>query len=170
MPETKPRFSSEKKVRPIPEGFHSVTPYLSIKGASQAIDFYKKAFGAKERYRMADTDGKTVAHAEIIIGNSIIMLSDEMPQHGNQSPITLKGTPVNLIIYVEDADSVFKSAVDAGATITMPIADQFYGDRAGSVQDPFGHRWMIMTHKEDVSPEEMQKRMAAQSAKMAQKN
>ena len=107
----------------------------------------------------------TIAHAEIAIGNSIIMLADEMPGHGNQSPTTLKGTPISLAVYVEDADLVFKRAVEAGATVTMPLADQFYGDRAGSVQDPFGHKWMIMTHIEDVSPEHSKKRMAAESAK-----
>jgi PhnB protein len=170
MPETKPRFSTGSQVKPIPDGFHSVTPYLCVKGAAKAIDFYKKALGAQERYRMEGPDGKTVAHAEIVIGNSIVMLSDEMPGQGNQSPVTLKATPVSFVIYVQDADAVFKRAVDAGAAVTMPIADQFFGDRAGSVQDPFGHKWMIMTHIEDVSPEEMKKRMAAQSAKMSQNN
>jgi PhnB protein len=169
MKETKPRFSSDSRVDPIPDGFHTVTPYLSIQGASQAIDFYKRAFGAEERYKMEGPDGKMVAHAEIVIGNSIIMLADEMPEHGNRSPTTLKGTPVSLAIYVQDADAVFKRAVDAGASVIMPIADQFYGDRTGSVQDPFGYKWLIMTHKENVPPEEVKKRMTAEYAKMTQK-
>src|SRR5438477_6691031 len=146
-------------VKPIPEGFHTLTPYLAVKGASQAIDFYKKAFGAKERFRLPGPDGKTVGHAEMIIGDSIIMLADEMPQYGNSSPQTLKGTPVNLALYVEDADTAYKRALDAGATVLRPIADQFYGDRAGCVQDPFGHKWTLMTHKEDVPPEEMKRRL-----------
>lgn len=169
MQETKPRFSTGTKVKPVPEGFHSVTPYLSIRGAAEALEFYKKAFGAQERVRMAGPDGKTVAHAEITIGDSIVMLSEEMPEHGNQSPASLKGTPVNFALYVQDADSVFKRAVAGGATVLMPIADQFYGDRAGCVRDPFGHKWTIMTHIEDVSPEEMKKRLAAECAKMGQK-
>ena len=169
MRETKPRFSTSSPVKPIPEGFRSVTPYLSIRGAAQAMDYYKRALGAKERYRFPGPDGKTVAHAEMTIGDSIIMLSEEMPEHGNQSPTTLKGTPVNFAVYVQDADKVFKRAVDAGATVVRPIADQFYGDRAGCVQDPFGHKWTIMTHIEDVSPEGMKKRMAAECTKMAQK-
>jgi PhnB protein len=170
MSETKPRFSTDPQVKPVPQGFHTVTPYLCVKGAAKAIDFYKKALGAQERYRMEGPDGKTVAHAEIVIGNSIVMLSDEMPEQGNRSPATLKATPVSFIIYVQDADAVFKRAVDQGATVTMPIADQFYGDRAGGVQDPFGHKWMIMTHIEDVSPEEMKKRMSAQFVKKAENN
>jgi PhnB protein len=169
MQETKPRFASEKKVKPIPEGFHSVTPYLSIKGASQAIEFYKKAFGAQERERVNGPDGNTVAHAELMIGNSIIMLADEMPQHGNQSPTSLKGTPVSLAIYVNDADPVFKQAVSAGATVLKPMEDQFFGDRAGFLQDPFGHKWGVMTHIEDVSPEELKKRMSAECAKSQNK-
>jgi PhnB protein len=168
MQETKPRFSASTRVRPIPEGFHSITPYLSIKGAAQAIEFYKKAFGAQERHQFMDPDGKTVRHAEIAIGDSIIMLGEEMPEHGNPSPAALKGTPVGFGVYVQDADAMFKRAVDAGAKVTMPIADQFWGDRAGGVQDPFGFKWNIMTHIEDVPSEEMKKRMAAQSAKMGQ--
>ncbi len=154
--------------KPIPDGFHSVTPYLSVKGAAQAIDFYKRAFGAKERFRLAGPDGKTVGHSEIVIGNSIIMMADEMPEYGNQSPQSLKGTPVCFAIYVEDADAAFKRAVEAGATVLRPIADQFYGDRAGTVQDPFGHKWTLMTHKEDVSPEEMNRRVIGEYTKMAQ--
>ncbi len=169
MQETKPRFTTQQKVKPIPEGFHSVTPYLSIQGAARAIDFYKQAFDAQEKVRMSGPDGKTVAHAELLIGNSIIMLSDEMPEHGNQSPASLKGTSVSLAIYVNDADRVFKQAENAGAKVLKPVEDQFFGDRAGFLQDPFGHRWAVMTHIEDVSPEEMKKRMAAECAKGTQK-
>jgi PhnB protein len=153
-------------VKAIPAGFHTLTPYLSIRGAARAIDFYKRAFGATERFRMPGPDGKTVGHAEIVIGNSIIMLADEFPEFGNTSPETLKGTPVLFALYVEDADASYKRAVEAGATVIRPIADQFYGDRAGTVQDPFGHKWTLMTHKEDVSPEELNRRLAAEYAKM----
>jgi PhnB protein len=155
-------------VNPIPDGFHTLTPYLSIRGAAQAIDFYKRAFGATERFRMLAPDGKSVGHAEIVIGDSIVMLADEFPQFGNTSPQTLNGTPVYFGLYVKDADAAYKRAVDAGATVLKPIADQFYGDRAGKVQDPFGHRWTLMTHKEDLSPEELRNRLAAECAKMGQ--
>ena len=147
-------------VKPIPDGFHTLTPYLSIRGAAQAIDFYKRAFGATERFRMPGPDGKTVGHAEIVIGDSIVMLADEFPQFGNTSPQTLNGTPVCFGLYVKDAD--------AGATVLKPIADQFYGDRAGTIQDPFGHKWTLMTHKEDLTPEELRARLAAECAKMGQ--
>jgi PhnB protein len=153
-------------VKPIPEGFHTLTPYLSIRGAAQAIEFYKRAFGATERFRMPGPDGKTVGHAEIVIGDSIVMLADEFPQFGNNSPQTLNGTPVCFGLYVKDADAAYQQAVEAGATVLKPIADQFYGDRAGTVQDPFGHRWTLMTHKEDLSPEELNARLAAECAKM----
>jgi PhnB protein len=153
-------------VKPIPDGFHSVTPYLTVKGAAQAIDFYKKAFGATERFRMAAPDGKSVGHAEIVIGNSIVMLADEF--HGcNQSPQTLNGTSTGLVIYVENADEVFKRAIDAGARTKYPLENKFWGDRAGSVTDPFGHEWTVMTHVEEVPPEEMQKRMKVEFEKMA---
>ncbi len=154
------------KVQPIPKGFHSVTPYLTIKGAAQAIDFYKRALGAQERFRMPGPDGKSVGHAEIVIGDSIIMLADEF-QGCNRSPQTLSGTPVGLIVYVTDADATFKRAIDAGAKVKYPLENKFWGDRAGSVTDPFGHEWTVMTHVEDVAPEEMQKRMKAELAKMA---
>jgi len=160
----------KQSVKPVPEGFHTLTPYLSVKGAAQAIDFYKKAFGATERYRLPGPDGKTVGHAEIVIGDSIVMLADEMPEYGNQSPQSLNGTPVNFALYVEDADRAFQRAVSAGAKVLRPLADQFYGDRAGCVQDPFGHKWTLMTHKEDVSPEEMKQRVAGEYAKMAQEH
>jgi PhnB protein len=156
------------KAKPIPDGFHTLTPYLAVKGAAKAIEFYKRAFGATERCRMAGADGTSICHAEIVIGNSIVMLSDECEGVGHRSPESLKGTPVNFALYVEDADAAFKRAVEAGARVTRPLADQFYGDRAGCLEDPFGHRWTVMTHKEDVPPEEMKRRMAAECAKMTQ--
>jgi PhnB protein len=146
-------------VKPIPDGYHSVTPYLIIKGAADAIEFYKKAFGATELFRM-DHEGK-VGHAEIKIGDSPIMLSDEHPELGYTSPTTLGGTPVSIMIYVDDVDTVFKQAIAAGGEQQKPVKDQFYGDRSGSLKDPFGHVWHVASHKEDVSPEEMDKRMAA---------
>jgi len=147
-------------VKPIPQGYHSVTPYLIIKGASAAIDFYKKAFGATELFRMPDPSGKGVAHAEIKIGDSPIMLADEQPQM-YRSPQSLGGTPVSLMLYVEDVDTVFPRAVAAGAKVVKPIADQFYGDRSGTLHDPFGHLWTIATHKKDVSSEEMMAQMGS---------
>jgi PhnB protein len=144
-------------VKPIPEGYHSVTPYLIIDGASKAIDFYKKAFGATELFRM-DHEGK-VGHAELKIGDSPIMLADEQPSMGYVSPKALGGTPVSLMIYVEDVDKIYKQAISAGATELRAVQDQFYGDRSGNLKDPFGHVWTIATHKEDVTPEEMDKRM-----------
>jgi PhnB protein len=148
------------KVKPIPEGYHSVTPYLIIKGAADAIEFYKKAFGATELFRMPQPDGK-VAHAEIKIGDSPIMLSDEHPEMGYVSPTSIGGSPVSLMIYVEDVDTIFKQAITAGGEQLKPLQDQFYGDRSGSLKDPFGHVWHVATHVEDVSPEEMDKRAAA---------
>jgi PhnB protein len=146
-------------VKPIPDGYHTATPYLIIRGAAAALDFYKKAFGATELMRFGGPDGK-VGHAEIQIGNSRIMLGDEMPEMNCKGPQTLGGSPVGIMLYVEDADARFKQALAAGATETRPIQDQFYGDRSGTVTDPFGHQWTIATHKEDVSPEELQRRMA----------
>lgn len=144
-------------VKPIPEGYHSVTPYLIIKGAAAAIDYYKKVFGATERMRM-DGPGGTIGHAELVIGNSTIMLADEHPAMGYRSPKTLGGTPVSLVLYVEEVDTVFKRAVDAGAKAQRPVENQFYGDRMGTLEDPFGHVWSVATHVEDVSPEDMQRR------------
>lgn len=155
------------KIKPIPDGFHTLTPYLSVKGAAQAIDFYKRAFGAKERFRMPGPDGKTLGHAEVVIGDSILMLADEFPQCGNMSPQSLKGTSVSLLIYVEDVDSAFKRAVDAGGKVLMPVENKFYGERSGCLEDPFGHHWTLMTHVEDVPPDEMKKRMKDFAAKMA---
>ena len=147
-------------VKAIPEGFHSVTPYLSIRGAASAIDFYKKAFGATEILRMPQPDGR-IGHAELRIGNSALMISDEFPELGVKSPAALGGSPVTIHLYVEDADAVFNQAVAAGAKVKEPMADQFYGDRRGGVEDPFGYVWWIATHKEDLSAEEIRKRAAA---------
>jgi PhnB protein len=148
------------RVKPIPEGYHTATPYLIVRNAARAIEFYKKAFGATELMRMADPSGR-IGHAEIRIGDSPIMLADEVPEMGFRSPESLGGSPVSILLYVEDVDAVFSQAVAAGAKVQRPVADQFYGDRTGGVTDPFGHIWYIATHKEDVSPEEMRKRAAA---------
>jgi PhnB protein len=148
-------------VKPIPEGYHTVTPYLICKDAAKAIDFYKAAFGATELFRMADPTSGKVGHAEIKIGDSPIMLADEYPEMKYLGPESLGGTPVSMMLYVEDVDALAAQAVAAGATVIEPVSDKFYGDRMGSFADPFGHRWHIGTHKEDVTPEEMEKRMAA---------
>jgi PhnB protein len=147
-------------VKPIPEGYHAVTPYLFIKGASQALDFYKQVFGAVERMRMPGPNN-TIGHAEISINGSIIMLTDESPGMQALSPQTIGGSPVMIHLYVNDVDAVVNKAVAAGARLLHPVDDKFYGDRSGSLIDPWGHLWGIATHKEDVTPEEMQKRMAA---------
>ncbi len=154
------------KVNAIPPGYHTVTPYLVLSDASRAIDFYKQAFGAQELARMATPDGK-IGHAEIKIGDSIVMLSDEMM--GNKSPQTLGGSPVSLFIYVDDVDSVFNRAVKAGAKSDMPPADMFWGDRYGKLTDPFGHLWGLATHVEDVAPQEMEKRAKASMSQATQK-
>jgi PhnB protein len=146
-------------VKPIPEGYHSVTPYLCAKGASQAIEFYKKAFSATERMRITQPDGR-VGHAELQIGDSIIMMADEFPEMGVRSPKTLGGSPVSIHLYVDDVDAMFRQAIAAGAIEKRPVADQFYGDRLGGIEDPFGHTWWISTHKEDLSPKEIEKRAA----------
>lgn len=146
-------------VKPIPDGYHSVTPYLITKGAAAAIEFYKKAFGATELFRM-EHEGK-IGHAEIKIGDSPIMLADEYPEMGFVSPKTLGGTPVSMMIYVDDVDTVFNRAIESGGVQLKPLLDQFYGDRSGTLTDPYGHVWTVATHKEDVTPEEMDKRMAA---------
>ena len=147
-------------VRPIREGYSTVTPYLFIKGAASAIDYYKKVFGAQEIMRLNAPNG-LIGHAELRIGDSMIMLSDENPQWGNKSPQTLGGSATSLHVYVKDVDSVVQGAVDAGAQLIRAVKDQFYGDRSGSLLDPFGHLWSVATHIEDVSPEEIKKRMAA---------
>ena len=146
-------------VKPIPDGYHSVTPYLTISGAADAIEYYKKAFGATELFRM-DHQGK-VGHAEIKIGDSPIMLADEFPEMAQVSPKTLGGSPVGIMIYVDDVDTIFNQAIAAGGEQQKPLQDQFYGDRSGTLKDPFGHVWTVATHKENVTSEEMDKRMAA---------
>ena len=152
------------KVKPIPDGYHSITPYLIIKGAAAAIDYYKKAFAAIETVRMAQPDGR-VGHAEVKTGEAVVMLADEFPEMNIVGPQTLGNSPVGLLLYVEDADATFNKAVALGGQIEKPMADQFYGDRTGTVKDPFGHKWTIATHKEDVTPEEMKRRMAAAAKK-----
>jgi PhnB protein len=152
--------------QPIPEGYHTVTPYLAVEDATEAIEYYTKAFDAKERVRMETPDGK-VGHAELEIGDSLVMLSDPFPQASTKTPSELGGTSVSVFMYVEDVDTVVKQAVDAGATVTMEVADQFWGDRFGSVKDPFGHLWSIATHVEDVPPEEMAERAKAAMAAMS---
>ena len=147
-------------VKPIPDGYHSVTPYLYVRGAAEAIAFYEKAFGAVEVMRLA-MPGGVIGHAEIRIGNSVVMLSDEMPEWGNKSPQTLGGTSSGLMVYVPDVDALFAQAIAAGASVHKPLADQFYGDRSGSVLDPYGHNWTIATQTEDVPHEEMAARMDA---------
>jgi len=147
-------------VNAIPEGYHSVTPYLIVSGAAQALDFYQRAFGAEERMRMPGPEGK-IMHAEIQIGDSVVMLADEFPQMGAKSPQSIGGTPVGLCIYLENVDARFQQAVAAGAKIERPLQNQFYGDRSGTVIDPFGHKWTLASHIEDVAPEEMERRMAA---------
>lgn len=155
------------KVDPVPRGYHTATPYLTVDDCARAIDFYKKAFGAQEIMRMDGPPGKT-AHAEIKIGDSVIMLSDEMPGGGSRAPRSLGGTTVGVFLYVTDVDSSYKQAVDAGAKADMPPADMFWGDRFGKLTDPFGHSWAMATHKEDVAPEEMRKRMQQEMAKRGQ--
>jgi PhnB protein len=147
-------------VKPIPDGYHSVTPYLAIRNATAALAFYQKAFGAQELLRMPKPDGG-IAHAEIKIGDSIIMLADEHPEMDFVGPETRGGATSTLMIYVEDVDAQFKRALEAGATQVRELKDEFYGDRAGSVRDPFGHMWHLATHKEDLTPEEIQKRIEA---------
>lgn len=147
-------------VKPIPDGYHSLTPYLILNGAADAIEFYKKAFGAVERMRMPMPEGK-IGHAEIQIGNSVIMLADESEAMGAKSAASMGGSPVMMHLYVDDSDAVMEKAVAEGARVIRPIKDQFYGDRSGMVEDPFGYQWAISTHVEDVPPEEMEKRAAA---------
>jgi PhnB protein len=148
-----------RSLQGIPEGYHSVTPYLAVHDAAAALEFYQRVFGARERMRMPAPGGK-VGHAEIEIGDSCVMLADEHPDIGFRSPKAIGGTPVNLHLYVEDVDAVVKQAVTAGAKEVRPVKDQFYGDRTGTVEDPFGHVWHIATHKEDMSPDELKRRAA----------
>jgi PhnB protein len=151
------------KVKAIPDGYHSLTPYLSISGAAQAIEFYKEAFGATEIMRMPQPDGR-VGHAELQIGDSRFMLADEFPDIDFRGPQALGGSPVHLHLYVDDVDKVFQRAVSAGAKQVRPVQDQFYGDRLGTVADPFGHVWHVSTHKEDLSMEEIKRRAAKHKA------
>jgi PhnB protein len=144
------------KVNPIPQGYHTVTPSLVVSGAAEALDFYRQAFNAEETVRMPGPGG-TIMHAEFRIGNSVIMLNDEMPEMGSKSPKAYGGTPVSFYIYVEDADAAWKRAMDAGAKEIMPVADMFWGDRAGWLEDPFGHKWAVAQHVADLSPEEIQR-------------
>jgi PhnB protein len=153
-------------VKPVPDGYHTVSPYLAVEDAAAAIDYYKKAFGAKERMRMEAPGGK-IGHAELEIGDSIVMLSDPFPQATTRPPSELGGASAGVFLYVEDVDSLVRQAVDAGATVTMEVADQFWGDRFGTVTDPFGQVWSIATHVEDVPPEEMAERAKAAMAAMA---
>jgi PhnB protein len=153
-------------VQPVPEGYQTVTPYLAVEDAAKAIEFYTKAFGAKERVRMDTPDGK-IGHAELEIGDSLVMLSDPFPQASTKPPKELGGTSVSVFLYVEDVDALTKQAIDAGATTTMEVADQFWGDRMGSITDPFGHSWSIATHVEDVAPEEMAARAKEAMAAMS---
>jgi PhnB protein len=146
-------------VKPIPEGYPRVTPYLHVDGAAAAIEFYVNVLGAKERMRMPAPDGK-LGHAELEFGESIVMLADEFPDMGVLGPKSLGGTPVTIHVYVEDADAVFDAAVEAGATSVRPVENQFYGDRSGQFEDPWGHQWSVATHVEDVPPDEMEKRAA----------
>jgi len=156
-----------KASQPIPQGFHTVTPSLVVRNAAKAIDFYKKAFGAEERMRMAGPGGK-ITHAELKIGDSIIFLHDEMPEMGSKSPESLGGSASTLFLYVPDVDSSFKRAVDAGGKSTMPVTDMFWGDRFGSLTDPFGHSWGLSTHVEDLTEPEIEERAKAFYAQMAQ--
>ena len=152
--------------KPIPDGYHSVTPYLSLDDAAGAIEWYQQAFGAKERARMNGPDGK-IGHAEIEIGDSVVMLADTFPEAETKPPKELGGTTSSVFLYVDDVDAVVQRAVAAGATVTMEVADQFWGDRFGALRDPFGHSWSIATHVEDVAPEEMAKRAEEWMASMS---
>jgi PhnB protein len=156
-----------RRVKAIPDGYHTLTPGFCVRGAVQAIDFYKRAFGAKERMRMMKADGSTLAHAELAIGDSRFMLGEEDPAMGARSAQTLGGTPVNFYLYVKDAGAAVQQALAAGATPLMPVTDMFWGDRIGSVEDPYGQKWTLATHTEDVAPREMEKRAQAFYARAA---
>jgi len=153
-------------VRPVPEGYHTLTPFLTVRDAARAIEFYKQAFGAKERGVMKGPDGK-IMHAELQIGDSIIMLADEFPEFGSLSPQSIGGSPMGLHIYIDNVDSAFDRAVKAGAQVEMPVMDQFWGDRYGKLKDPFGHKWSIATHVKDLSMDEMKRGMDEAMSKMA---
>jgi PhnB protein len=155
----------KKAVKPIPDGYHVVTPYLALNDAARAIDFYKRAFGARERLRM-DAPGGKVGHAELVIGDSAIMLADEFAEMEFLGPQSRGGTTVSLHLYVKDCDAAFAKAVAAGATVMRPLRDEFYGDRTGTLRDPFGHMWHLATHKEDLTPAEMRRRGEAAMKEM----
>ena len=159
-----------ENVKIIPEGYHSVNPYLVVRNADRAIEFYKRAFGAEERFRMHGPDGKTIMHADLKIGDSVFMLTEEYPNMKALSPESIGGSPVSLYVYVKDVDSVFNQAVSEGATILHPVNDQFYGDRSGYLKDPFGHLWSIATHKKDLSPDELRKAGQAFFEQMSKTN
>jgi PhnB protein len=166
-PQRAAQKSAPKRVPPIPAGYHTATPYLTVRGAANAIDFYKKAFGAQEIMRMP-APGGALGHAEIRIGDSVVMLSDEFPGAATKPPSALGGTTGYVFLYVPDVDRTFAQAVAAGARVTMPLADMFWGDRFGTLLDPFGHAWGLATHKEDVPPKEMAKRAQAAMSQMGQ--
>lgn len=151
---------SKGKVKPVPEGYPKLTPYLIVDGAAKALDFYKRIFGATERMRMPGAGGK-LGHAEMSIGDSVIMLADEHPEMGARGPRAFGGAAVSLMLYVDDVDATVKAAVAEGAKLLRPVEDKFYGDRTGTIEDPFGHHWHVGTHKEDVPPDEMKRRAAA---------
>ena len=153
-------MSKGGNVKPVPDGYHNVTPYMIIDGAARALDYYKRVFGATERMRMPGPDGK-IGHAEISIGDSMIMLADEHPELGARSPRAFGGAAVSIMLYVNDVDATVKAAVAEGAKLLQPVQDKFYGDRMGTIEDPFGHHWHIGTHKEDVPPDELKRRSAA---------
>ena len=153
-------MSKGGNVKPVPDGYHNVTPYMIIDGAARALDYYKRVFGATERMRMPGPDGK-IGHAEISIGDSMIMLADEHPEMGARSPRAFGGAAVSIMLYVNDVDETVKTAVAEGAKVLQPVEDKFYGDRTGTIEDPFGHHWHVGTHKEDVPPDEMKRRAAA---------
>jgi PhnB protein len=154
------RRTQAMAAKPIPDGYHTATPYLIVNGVAEAIEFYKGAFGATELLRMTDPQGR-IGHAEIRIGDSVIMMADEHPDMGYRGPRSMGGSSVSILLYVDDVDTIFGRAVRAGATVQRPIANQFYGDRSGKLEDPFGHVWSIATHVEDVPPEEMRRRAEA---------
>jgi PhnB protein len=153
-------------VKPIPEGYHTLTPFLTVRNAAQAVEFYKKAFGAKQRGDLAKGPDGKVMHAELQIGDSVIMLSDEFPEFGSLSPQSIGGSPMGLHIYIENVDAAFDRAVKAGAQVEMPVMDQFWGDRYGKLKDPFGHKWSIATHVKDMSADEMKRNMDEAMSKM----
>jgi uncharacterized glyoxalase superfamily protein PhnB len=155
--------------KPIPEGFHSVTPMFVFRDARTAIEFYKRAFGAEERFAMPGPDGKGIMHAELLIGDSIIMMGEENPGHSCKSAETMGSSPVNVYLYVENVDAAFTRAVEAGGTVQMPVQDMFWGDRAGSLTDPFGYNWMLATHNRDLTPEQIAEGAKAAFAEMGKK-